>query len=414
MFIVLGAAVYVFLKFSPVASSIPSNILTGDTDLNDNESSLLDKFVVVPKKTNFLIMGLDKTEALADVILVGTFNSQSGTIDMISMPRDSRVTIGDSLYQEMRDDGYKPPKNINLNEIHSYTKEDGSYYTKKFIEEFLGITIDYTAEINLEAFRYIVEAVGGIEFDVRAKGYDYEDPYQNLSIHIPGGHQILNGEQAEGLVRFRHDYRMGDIERIDVQQQFMKEFFKQVLTKETIVNNALEIITAIYNYVETDMPISEMAKYLQYISILDANKFNITTLPGGTKEGVSYYVPDIVAVQDLVNETFYKTSINFEEEPLTNANIQILNASGISGLAGDTKTVLETDGYTIGNIGNYSNGRVESTKIVTSKEIDTSELDKYFNNPIHEVSDEFSSFYDIIIILGSNEEIEETETVSTN
>lgn len=411
MVAVLSASIYIFLKFSPTASSVPSNQLSEGED-SENNKSFISNFVSVPKKTNFLIMGLDKTEALADVIMVGTFDSQVGTIDIISVPRDTHVTISDSLYAEMREKGYKPPQTININQIHSYTQKDGAYFTQKFLEEFLGISIDYKAEIDLEAFRYIVDAVGGIEFDVRSQGYYYNDPYQDLVISIPGGHQVLNGEQAEGLVRFRNDYRMGDLDRINVQQEFMKEFFKQVLNKETIMSNALEIITAIYNYVDTDFPLTDVPKYLQYVEILDPNNFNITTLPGHTEDGVSYYVPDTVEIQELVNEIFYKTNINFEKEPLTSAKIQVLNGASIAGLAGDTQDILIEAGYDVGNIGNYST-TIEQTKIVTNQNIDVSELDKYFNNPAHEVSDEFSTFYDITIILGSNEGLK-TANANTN
>lgn len=400
IFAVLSAALYIFLQFAPTASSVPSNMLTNGSDDN---ASFMSNFMSVPRKTNFLIMGLDKTEALADVILVGSFDSETGEIDMISMPRDTRVTLSDSLYNEMKADGYNPPKSLNLNHIHSYTKEDGAYFTEKFIEEFLGIDINYWVEIDLDAFKYIVDAVGGIWFDVRPEGYHYSDPYQDLYIDIPGGYQLLDGEQAEGLVRYRHDYRMGDIERIEVQQEFMKEFFRQVLDKRTLVTNALDIITAIYNYVNTDFPLSDVPKYLQYADLLNADNFNIVTLPGSTANGVSYYIPDTVAIQELVNEIFYKTNINFDEEPLTSAKIQVLNGSGIAGLAGDTQEILNNDGYDVGNIGNYTDGRIEQTKIVTSRDIDTSELDGYFNNPVHEISDEFSSFYDITIVLGSNE-----------
>lgn len=401
LFSVLAAAFFIFLKFSPSVSSMPSNVLVVDSTPK-NESSFISTFMSVPKKTNFLVTGLDKSEARTDVILVGSFDSQVGSINIISIPRDSKVTLSDSLYNEMREKGYRPPKSLNINEIHSYAKDDGAYFTEKFLEEFLGINIDYKAEINFEAFRYIVDAVGGIEFDVRPQGYYYSDPYQNLTISISGGHQVLNGEQAEGLVRFRK-YRMGDLDRINIQQDFMKEFFRQVLNKETIMNNSLDIITAAYNYVDTDFPLKDVPKYLKYIEILDPNNFNMTTLPGNTADGVSYFIPNTIETQELVNEVFYKTNIDFENAPLTSAKIQVLNGAKISGLAGKTRDMLINNGYDVSNIGNYTNGTVNQTKIITSSDIDTSELDKYFNNPVHEISDEFSSFYDVTIVLGTNE-----------
>ena len=66
----------------------------------------------------------------------------------------------------------------------------------------MGFEPDFQVVVEWEAVGEIVDAMGGVWFDVPRK-MDYEDPYQDLSIHLDKGYQLLNGEQAMGVVRFR-------------------------------------------------------------------------------------------------------------------------------------------------------------------------------------------------------------------
>ncbi|MFV0503790.1 MAG: LCP family protein [Lachnospirales bacterium] len=397
-------SVYIMVKITPAQESVPSNTLveTGE-ETESSSANLMDQILQVPKKTNFLIIGLDQTESLADVILVGSFDSQVGSIDMMSLPRDTRITLENDFIADMKSNGYYPPRTMRLNALHSYAKDQGAEYTKSYIEDSLGISIDYMVEINTEAFRYIVDAVGGIEFQVRDKGYHYNDPYQDLTIDIDGGLQILNGKQAEGLVRYRHDYALADIERIDVQHEFMKAFFEQVLSRDNIIKNAPEIISTIYQYVSTDFPLSDVPKYLPYVSILDSSKFNLTTLPGHLVEGSPYYIPNTLEIQEEVNSIFYNTNADFTTDGINKAKIQVLNGSRVANLASETKEKLEAAGYNVANIGNSTDALREETVIYTNDDFDVSELYKYFKQPVHEIN-ETAGFYDITIVLGTSED----------
>lgn len=127
-----------------------------------------------------------------------------------------------------------------LNAIHSYSDEKNCCTnTVLQIEDLLGINIDHYVKIDLDAFRKIVDTVGGVEVDV-PQDMDYEDPVQDLYIHLDAGLQTLNGEQAEQLVRFRK-YPTGDEGRIEVQQLFLKALAEKVLSSESILKNRRSI-----------------------------------------------------------------------------------------------------------------------------------------------------------------------------
>lgn len=87
------------------------------------------------------------------------------------------------------------------------------------LEDGLGIPVDFWAIVDLDGFSGIVDAVGGVEMDL-TYDMDYEDPDQDLYIHLKKGVQTLNGDQAEQFVRFRYGYAQGDIGRVDGSESF--------------------------------------------------------------------------------------------------------------------------------------------------------------------------------------------------
>ncbi len=415
--IFLVTSVFAWLKFTPAEEIKPTNSFTEDDETEDEPKSLLEQRLSIPKRTNFLIMGVDATELLADVIIVGSFNSETGSISLISVPRDTYTTIDSNMRQKMREDGIGGvPSTLKLNELHSYAgKEYGAKYEKFYLETLLGIEIHYIAEVNTKAFRDIVDAVGGIEMQIRDKGFYYTDPVQDLVINVPGGLVKLDGEQAEGVVRFRSDYALGDLERIEVQQEFLKQFIKQVLNKEAIMSNALEIFTTCINYVSTDFPVGDVVKYVPYIKEIDPNKVSAFTLPGEPKDilvndvYISYFLPNTMESDKLINKIFYSNNIQLTEETLKEVKIQVLNGSKVSGLALETQEKMVADGYKVEGVGNYTGEKSEKTRVYVSDEVNISQFSDYFNDYEMIVDADTTLFYDVVIVLGTGEGLQESE-----
>lgn len=263
-----------------------------------------------PAKTNFLVFGVDNGSMLTDVILLGCFDRETKEIDLISIPRDTYIVMSKSLLDSLKSEGRYAPMNgvMKINAVHSYAGEElGPEYLRKQIENLMGIKITYDFRINLEAFREIVDLLGGVDIEVPEGGLYYKDPYQNLTISIPEGVQHLDGKMAEGFVRYRDTYARGDLQRIDMQHMFMKELFEQVLNDKNIVRNAYNLIRIMLEHVDTNFGIDDLPLYASYINSLHMSSINTTTLPGApqTINGASYYMPNREEMYVLVDEIFY-------------------------------------------------------------------------------------------------------------
>lgn len=259
------------------------------------EMTLTEKLVTAPARTNFLIVGVDGNESLTDTIMVGSFESATNNITLVSIPRDTYVNYKGS--------------HIKINSVNGYAGggEEGIQSLQEELEELLNISISYYVKVNLEAFRSIVDDIGGVVYTVPEGGLYYTDPAQDLYINLKGGTQRLNGSDAEGLVRFRKGYAQQDLKRMEVQQDFFKEFIKQLLEKETIVANLDDLIIDFIKYVDTNFKVVDIPKYISCIKSIDADKIKTTTLPGYPQmiDGISYYICDKKETSLLSKEYFY-------------------------------------------------------------------------------------------------------------
>ena len=143
---------------------------------------------------------------------------------------------------------------------------------------------------------------------------DYEDPAQNLSIHISQGYQTLNGQQAMGVVRFRtvkNGLTSGNIGRIDTQQAFLRATANQILQIQNI-SQISQIAETLAENVNTDLSASNILWFMQQAILggLDAEDIQFVTLPGEWSHyrsqtfqvEISYYLPDENSLVDLIND----------------------------------------------------------------------------------------------------------------
>lgn len=262
----------------------------------------------VPDKTNFLIMATDEDGTRTDTLMLGTFDKSSKDITLISIPRDTYVTVTDENYDIMNREYPQPgSKSMKINTVHHFAgAKHGVSAVIQEVELLTGVNIDFYVKVDFDAFRYIIDSIGGIEFDVPQDMY-YVDPYQNLEINLKKGVQRLNGEQAEHLLRYRSGYANADLGRISVQQDFMKAFIGQTLSKGTILSNPGVYLKAFfkYDYVETNANLFDIASYAMIIGGINSENIQTHTLPGyaGMAGGQSVYNPDITAIDNLINET---------------------------------------------------------------------------------------------------------------
>ena len=377
-----------------VSGSIGSNPVSGAVDM------LLGKGI----ELNIAVFGVDGDETRTDVIFVVHFDSKEKKLALVSVPRDTRVYICDEAAAVMDAADKWYPTYCKINEVHSYAgKENGPKCSVYQLEELLGIDIDHYIKINLEGFRAVVDMIGGVEVDVPQDMY-YKDPYQDLYINLKAGLQTLNGDTAEQLVRFRR-YPQGDVQRVQVQQLFLKAFFKKLFDPKTMITNVTDYVKAAYEYVDTDISIADALKYVGYVKDIDTNNISMGTIPGaGQYVGdVSYYICDEPETKRVVYDLFYAEPIP-EKDRSYGLNIEVANGSNTDGLAAKNKSKLEADGYTVTGVLNYTGEKTENTRIYVRKDGQGKDLKNYYPDcTIETNTDLLGENTDILIILGTNE-----------
>ena len=274
----------------------------GTDDAGNSVSS--EKFKPIEGTYNFLLLGRDVDAVLTDVMMVINLDNNSNSITVMQIPRDTYVScdvrthkanaVFATYYNEKMTEGAGEEEAIKYG-LEEYTK---------LIEQSLCVNIHYTALLNLEGFKNIVDILGGVEVDIPYAIY-YSDPAQGLYIDISAGRQMLNGEQAEGFVRFRSGYAMADMGRQDAQKQFLFALFDKVKSSVSIsnVSKLTQMGSEIYDNLTTDIPAADMVYFAKSVLSCDMSKIKMMTIPGSLPPG-DYFVVNKAGALDVINMYF--------------------------------------------------------------------------------------------------------------
>ncbi|MGE4213718.1 MAG: LCP family protein [Anaerotignaceae bacterium] len=375
-----------------------------------SQLNIMDALIGKDISLNIAVFGVDGDETRTDVIFVVHFDSKSGNIHLLSVPRDTRVEIADEMYTYLKaNEKYIPYNGIcKINEVHAYAgNERSDEFSVKQLEELLGIEIDNYVRINFDGFKSLVDLIDGVDFYVPQDMYwDMRDTGDPL-INLEEGMQHLDGDKAEQLVRFRR-YPLGDEDRVKVQQDFLKEVAKKVLSTDTIVKNLPSLIKTAYEYVETDVSLTDAVKYMQYADDADLTKLEMETLPGvgGYVGNVSYFLSDELETKATVKRLFFSDNITEEEIAQSSVGkvIEVANGGSKSGFAGENQEMLVAEGFTVEQISTFEGERTDYTRIVVSQEGMGKDLQGYYpNSQIVVDSSMLNEGIDILVILGENE-----------
>ncbi len=289
------------------------------------------------KPVNGVVIGFDKSETLTDVMIVGHIDPKNKAVNMISIPRDLHIDFTEEPFKSIKD--ANPNNNLlycKLTEVYGYIGGDDRALEDvvSIIEEITGLEIEYYATVNINSFKDIVDSIGGVYFDV-PQPMHYDDPYQDLHIHLDPGHQLMDGEKAEQLVRFRKanpgfpGYPNGDKDRVKVQQAFIKAIINQLLEERDFGKLKSFILTA-YGSVTTNFGIPTVLEYADFFFDMDMaallSSENMMTIDSGGYliDGTWYELFNVDDARNSVKELLeknnahgkYKESAPVEDEPL--------------------------------------------------------------------------------------------------
>ncbi len=230
-------------------------------------NGVIEAIIPTPEPLNILLIGLDKSKALADINMVVHMDTEANKLKLISLPRDLFIDFRHEKFSAIK--AGNPKISINyckLTEVYSNAghKEQALQDMKAVASGITGLEIDYVAAVDTNGFVDIVDILGGVDFYV-PQNMDYEDPFQDLYIHLKEGQQHLDGDEAEQLVRFRK--YGGDVppdkQRMKVQQDFLKELSKKVLEINSFAQ-VKDLITKGYAMIKTDIGILTILEYSEY------------------------------------------------------------------------------------------------------------------------------------------------------
>lgn len=241
-------------------------------------------------RINILVVGTDADEngsGRADSIMVFNVDLVNDHVNVLSIPRDSRVDIP----------GRKYPTKIN----HSFAY-GGIDLTKETVSQLLGVPIDYYAVTNFAGFEQIVEILDGVYIDVprRMKTHTWYG-----DIDLQPGYQLLDAQQALGFVRYRYDAG-GDIARAERQQLFLKAVYERVLSMDT-ATKLPQLVEQIFDMVDTDLTTVQLMALVNHFKDVDLdNGFVNETVAGHSQTlDASYWIIDEEAMQEAVQRLFY-------------------------------------------------------------------------------------------------------------
>ena len=341
-----------------------------------------------------LVMG--KSENMTDTIMVVKYSAKNHSASMLSIPRDTFT--GDDEKKARASD-----------KINSKYINGGAQDTLKEVNELTGLNIRYYLIVDTKALRDLVDAIGGVEFDVPID-MDYDDVTQALHIHVKKGLQLLNGEQAEGVVRFRHNnnytsypvsYGDNDLGRMRTQREFLKILLKQLMkpTNITKINNLLKIAQ---EEVETNIDWNTAKGYVPSLFGFNTNNLVTNALPGEAKyaNGVAVFIANPIKTKELINTMFLQVVNNTEQteettdtftnttknstkneittssttlKPKSSISLQLINGTGSKKRFEAAKTQLKAQGYKIK--GEAQTTPIDKTIIINRKDLNTEDVE---------------------------------------
>jgi len=255
-----------------------------------------------------LLAGVDEVSGNTDTILVGRIDAEARRMDFVSIPRDTYVNL--------------PWDVRKINCVYSGTKASGGSGLdglREAVRSLTGFDADCCAVIDLSTVKSAIEMMGGVYFDVPFD-MDYEDSAQDLHIHIPAGYQCLSGEECVQLCRYRKNYVNGDIDRIAIQQDFLRAAAKQFISLGSIPNLA-RIVQLVTASVDSDLTASNIAYFLRCAMQCRAEDISFYTMPNTPADagGLSYTFVELDEWLTLLND-----ALNPFDAPIGKENLDIV------------------------------------------------------------------------------------------
>ena len=333
----------------------------------------------------FSALLLGSSQDMTDTIMIFKYNPKTQNAYLISIPRDTYT-------------GYNKAYATASDKINCLYLNGGAERTLAAVNKVTGLDLKYYVVVDTEALKSLVDAIGGVYFDVPID-MKYTDKKQGLYINLKAGYQLLDGNKAEQVVRFRHnqdgtsysfEYGDNDTGRMKTQRNFLKAVIKQTLKPTNIlkIGSFIDIANA---YIKTNIPVNILKQY-----IAPAVNFNVDNLQTGTVPGINekcngvwVFITNKIKIQNFLNEKNNELAgiSNISEEELLNTKIEILNGSGVSKNLTEVEKLLTEAGFTVSKTGKTND--TSKTSIINKTKVSKNII--YSIQALLEMGEEVSS-----------------------
>jgi LCP family protein required for cell wall assembly len=427
MFAVVATSLAAYAKYRGILGSIHRENVT---------AAMLGKRPPYTAGLNILIIGSDSRRGLGRRFGSDVLGARSDTsmllhiapghtrADIISFPRDSMVPVLACANDQQGHPGQsaQPGEVERLNATFS---AGGAPCLWKTLEQETGIRIQHFVEVNFAGFQSIVNDVGGVPVCLP---FAINNPQARL--HLAAGKRVVNGAQALAFVRLRENVGEGsDTQRIQRQQYFLAAVMQKLkatnlLSQPTRVLNVVRDVAKSLT-TDTSLDLSTMLRIADSMKSLSSSSVQLVTVPvvpyaGDPAAELSWEQPQsdrmfraVEADRNLPSSA--KAKVNGKDKSAAAASaaptvspakvsVQVLNGSGLNGVAGSAATALEAKGFTVTGTGPAANYSYTTTTIQYSSAAQLPEVDTLKSElaPVVAQKDTALGAGSINLILGSN------------
>ena len=312
-----------------------------------------------------LILGISTDQTgvdLTDTIMVASYNPNTQKATLLSIPRDTYT-------------GKNAAKATAYEKINAlYGRKHRPDETLAAVNEITGLDIQYYVVVQTEALIKLVDVIGGVTFNVPID-MKYDDPTQDLHIDLKAGEQLLDGDKAEQLVRFRHnnngtsypeEYGDNDTGRMRTQREFIMQVIKQTAKPENIFKIG-EILDVAEKYVITNIDFGVAKDYVPYAVEFNTENLLTATLPGtNTNKNTAatwVFIYDKKQTASLIQELFYDRDKTEEELAAEENETNSTNTT----LSNTTKNTTNSSSSKTNSTSTTSSSTSSSSTVVSSK-----------------------------------------------
>lgn len=281
----------------------------------------------------FLVIGRDSVGGgNTDTVLLAAYDVPNQKLNVMNLPRDTMMNVSwdvkklNSIYNQYRD------------------KDKAIAFLGEEVAQLIGFVPDFQVIVELDAVQQMVDAIGGVTFDVPC---DMIQGTDDLYIELKAGEQLIDGHKAMQLLRFR-GYPNADLDRIKTQQAFVKACLQKCLSFSTMTRIG-ELTKIFKENVSTNLELGNLAWFAEKAVMggLKSENIFLTTMPCDTgvkvwsrqeKKKLDYVVPRTDEVVALINERF-----NPYKDPIAKDELDIMYVKEDGSVASTTGKLEDVD-----------------------------------------------------------------------